>query len=210
MPIVTIRGQLGSGAPEIGKGVAELLHADYVDREIIAEVAARLQRDEQDVIAKEMPPSSLLGRIAEALDRGIPFGAGVEGAYLPAWEIPLDDRRYLQALESVVRELARSQSLVILGRGSQFVLKGYPHTLHALTVAPLKMRVKRLMEERKSNQEAAEREIARFDSGSREFIKRYFQAGWEDPIHYDLVVNTENLSFQAAASIIVHALSIKA
>jgi cytidylate kinase len=72
------------------------------------------------------------------------------------------------------------------------------------------MRVKRLMEERKSSRETAEREIARFDSGSREFIKRYFQAGWEDPIHYDLVLNTENLSFQAAASIIVHALSIKA
>lgn len=210
MPIVTIRGPLGSGAPEIGKGVAGLLHVDYVDREIIAEVAARLQRDEQDVDAKEMPPSSLLGRIAEALDRGIPFGAGVEGAYLPTWEIPLDDRRYLQALESVVRELARSQSLVIQGRGSQFFLKGHPHTLHVLTVAPSKMRVKRIMEERKSSQEAAEREIARFDSGSREFIKRHFQAGWEDPIHYDLVLNTENLSFQNAASIIVHALSIQA
>jgi len=210
MPIVTIRGQLGSGAAEIGRGVAELLHADYVDREIIAEVATRLQRDEQDVIAKEMPPSSLLGRIAEALDRGIPFGAGVEGAYLPAWEIPLEDRRYLQALESVIRELARSQSLVILGRGSQFILKGYPHSLHVFTVAPLKMRVKRIMEDRKCSQEAAEREIARFDSASREFIKRYFQGGWEDPIHYDLVLNTENLSFHGAASIIAHALSKKA
>jgi hypothetical protein len=209
MPIVTIRGQLGSGAPEIGRGVAELLHADYVDREIIAGVAARLQRNEQDVIAKEMPASSLLGRIAEALDRGIPFGAGVEGAYLPAWEIPLDDHRYLQALESVLRELARSQSLVILGRGSQFILKGYPHSLHVLTVAPLKMRMKRVMEERKSNEEAAEREIARFDGASREFIKRYFQAGWEDPMNYDLVLNTESLTFQAAASIMVHALSMK-
>ena len=209
MPIVTIRGQLGSGALEIGRGVAELLHADYVDREIIAGVAARLQRDEQDVIAKEMPASSLLGRIAEALDRGIPFGAGVEGAYLPAWEIPLDDRRYLQALESVIRELARSQSLVIRGRGSQFILKGYPHTLHVFTVAPVKMRVKRVMEERQSTEEAAEQEIARFDGASREFIKRHFQAGWEDPIHYDLVLNTENLSFQAAASIVVQALSIK-
>ena len=210
MPIVTIRGQLGSGAAEIGKKVAELLYADYVDREIIAEVAARLQRNEQDVIAKEMPPSSLLGRIAEALDRGIPFGAGVEGAYLPAWEIPLDDRRYLQALESVVRELARGQSLVILGRGSQFILKGYSNSLHVFTVAPLKVRVKRIMEEGKSSQEAAEREISRFDSASREFIKRYFQAGWEDPIQYDLVLNTENLRFQAAASIIVQAISLKA
>jgi hypothetical protein len=210
MPIVTIRGQLGSRAPEIGKKVAELLHADYVDREIIAEVAARLQRDEQDVIAKEMPPSGLLGRIAEALDRGIPFGAGIEGAYLPAWEIPLDDRRYRQALESVILELARSQSLVIRGRGSQFILKNHPHTLHVLTVAPLEVRLKRVMEERKIDEEAARREIAHFDNASREFIKRYYQAAWEDPVQYDLVVNTEYLSFEAAGSIIIQALSVKA
>jgi len=72
MPIVTIRGQLGSGAPEIGKAIAGFLHADYIDREIIAGVAARLQRQEHDVLAKEMPPSTLVGRIAEALDRGYP------------------------------------------------------------------------------------------------------------------------------------------
>ena len=67
MSLVTIRGQLGSGAPEIGREVAHKLHFDYVDREIIAEVAARLQREERDVIAKEMPPGTLLGRILEAL-----------------------------------------------------------------------------------------------------------------------------------------------
>jgi Cytidylate kinase-like family len=67
MSLLTIRGQLGSGAPEIGRQVADVLHANYVDREIIAEVAARLHRQEKDVIAKEMPPSRLLGRIAAAL-----------------------------------------------------------------------------------------------------------------------------------------------
>ena len=36
MPVITIRGKLGSGAPEIGKLVAESLHIDYIDREIIA------------------------------------------------------------------------------------------------------------------------------------------------------------------------------
>ena len=48
MSIVTIRGQLGSGAPEIGRKIAGRLHTDYVDREIIADVAARLQRDERE------------------------------------------------------------------------------------------------------------------------------------------------------------------
>jgi len=82
--VVTIRGQLGSGAPEIGRQVADILHADYVDREIIAEVAARLHRQEREVIAKEMPPSSLLSWIAEALGHSHAFHDGFTDAYLPS------------------------------------------------------------------------------------------------------------------------------
>jgi cytidylate kinase len=209
MSIITIRGQLGAGASEIGRLVADKLHVDYVDREIIAEVAARLHRQEQDVIAKEMLPSGLLGRIAEALERSAPFGVGFEGAYLPAWQIPLDDSRYLQALESVVRELARSQSLVIQGRGSQFILRDYPGALHVQVVAPLEVRLKRAMQDLELDQEAAKQEIARFDNSNRRFVRRYFQAEVEDPVYYDLVINTGRLSFEAAASIVVDALPFK-
>jgi hypothetical protein len=42
MSIVTIRSHLGNRAPEIGKLVADKLHTDYIDREIIAEVAGWL------------------------------------------------------------------------------------------------------------------------------------------------------------------------
>jgi cytidylate kinase len=209
MSLLTIRGQLGSGAPEVGKQVADVLHANYVDREIIAEVATRLHRQEKDVIAKEMPPCSLLGRIAEALERAAPFGVGFEGAYLPAWEIPLNDTRYLQALKSVVRELARSHSLVIHGRGGQFILADHPQAFHVQVVAPLEVRVKRVMQDLKLDLEKAKQEIARFDNSSRQFVKRYFQAELEDPVYYDLVINTKTLSFQAAAAIVVDALSSK-
>ena len=205
MSVVTIRGQLGSGAPEIGKEAATRLHADYVDREIIAEVAARLHRQEQDVLAKEMPPSNLLGRIAEALEHSYGFDVGFEGAYLPSWQIPLNDTRYFQALETVVKELARKQSLVLRGRGSQFILKDFPGAVHILVVAPFKVRLKRVMENFQLNQEDAKREMERFDKSTREFIKRYFKAEMEDPVHYDVVINTERLSFQAAASLVVNA-----
>ena len=209
MTVVTIRGQLGSGAPEVGKQVADRLHADYVDREIIAEVAARLQRQEQEVIAKEMPPSSLLGRIAEALGSTYGFGEGFAGAYLPISQMPLDDTRYLQALEAVVRGLARREPLVISGRGSHFILKDYPGALHVLVVAPLEVRVNRLVQQRKLDPETAKLEIDHSDKSLREFIKRYFDAELEDPTHYDLVVNTDHFSFQAAASIVVDALALK-
>jgi cytidylate kinase len=207
MSLVTIRGQLGSGAPEIGRQVADKLHIDYVDREIIAEVAARVQRDEQDVIRKEMPPGTLMGRIAEALTSNY---AMVEpyygGAYLPPDLIPLGDTRYLAALESVVRGLAKEPSLVIRGRGSQFILKEYPGSLHALVVAPLELRVKRVMRDLRLDEEAARQEITRYDTSRHEFAKRYFQAELEDPLHYDLVINTGRLPFDAAASTIINAL----
>ncbi len=209
MAVVTIRGQMGSGAPEVGRLVAEKLHADYVDREIIAEVAARLHEQEQEVVAKEMPPSSLLGRIAEALRQSYAFDDGLAGAYLPIGQIPLDDTRYLQALKSVIRELVRTQPLVIMGRGSQFVLKGLPGALHVSVVAPLELRVKRVMEDLRVTQEAAKLEIARFDSSLREFIKRYFKAEPEDPLHYDLVINTDRFNFQTSASMVVDALSLR-
>ncbi len=209
MPLVTIRGQLGSGAPEIGKLIAEILHADYVDREVIAEVASRLHRQEQEVMEKEMPPSSLIDRIAEALQRSLPFGEGFEGAYLPAWQIPLDDIRYFQTLESVVKDLAQSPSIVIQGRGSQFILKNLPRALHVQVVAPLEIRVKRVMEDRKIETEAAKQEIHRFASSSRDYVKRFFRTELEDPVHYDLVINTGSLNYQDAASIALKALSCK-
>lgn len=209
MSLVTIRGQLGSGAPEAGRQIADRLQANYVDREIIADVAARLHREEREVIVKEMPPGSFLGRIVETLGNNWAFGDGMAGAYLPVGEIPLNNTSYLQALESVVRELARSQPLVILGRGSQFILKGYPGVLHVLAVAPLEVRVERVMRDHRLDQEATKQEILRYDNSLREFFKRYFKAEPEDPVYYDLVINTGRFSFQAAASIVVDALSFK-
>ena len=206
MPIITIRGQLGSGATEIGRHIADRLHVDYVDREIIAKVAAQLQREEEEVVTKEMPPGSLIGRIVEALGNS---GVDFQGAYVPFWQTPLGDTRYLQALQTVVRELARSESLVIQGRGSQFILKDHPGAFHVLIVAPIEVRVKRVMKDFKLTQEAAKREIANYDSSRREFIKRYFKAEREDPELYNLIVNTEHFTFQAAASIVLDALPLK-
>lgn len=115
----------------------------------------------------------------------------------------------MAGLQSIVKELATSGSIVIRGRGSQFILKDYPGAFHVLVVAPLEMRVKRVMEDTKIDEENAKKEIARSDNSHRTFIKRYFKAELEDPVNYDLVMNTQRLTFEAAASIVVGAVPIK-
>ncbi len=204
---------MGSGAPEIGRLIAEEMHIDYVDREIIARVAELLSRRERDVIAKEMPPGSFLGRIVEAFERNPPgssdFGGMMIGAYPPNWERPVEDARYLEGLQSIVKELAKSKSIVIRGRGSQFILKNYPNSFHILTVAPIELRIKRIKEEKNLDEATAKKEIENFDSSRREFIKRYFKTELENPVNYDIVINTEHFSLEAAASIVINALASK-
>jgi cytidylate kinase len=217
MSVITIRGNLGSGAPEIGKLVAGKFHFDYVDREIIDKVAELLQGKKHDIEMKEMPPGSLSSRIGEALRRAYPTTRKVgllprweyEDVSLPTWEKPLDDAHYFAGLQSVIRDLAQSSSIVIRGRGSQFILKDYPGTLRVLIVAPLQMRVKRVAESSKSDERNAKKEIENYDSSRREFIKKYFHAALENPLDFDLVINTELVTFEDAAVIIANALPLK-
>jgi cytidylate kinase len=213
MPVITIRGQMGSGAPEIGKMLAKRLNIDYIDREIIAEVAASLKRRPIDVAKKETPPVNLIERIGEALSYSYPIATSPESThvpvYVPVWEVPIDDQRYFKSLELVIKKLAENQSIVIRGRGSQFILKDLPEAFHVLTVASPEVRVRRIMESLELSEADAQKEINRSDNSHREFIKRYFKRDLEDPVNYDLVVNTSIINFEVATAIIDGALQLK-
>jgi len=208
MSVVTIRGQLGSGAPEIGKLVAKQLKFEYVDREIMSNVADKINWPVDKVSGKEMPPGTLFGRIIEALGKGYTVSASASSAntfssaYMHDWELPLSDDTYKKGLESVVLELAREQAIVIRGRGSQFILKDFPNSFHFLVVAPFDLRTKRVMESNNLIEDNARKEIEQFDSSRREFTKRYFNANLEDPVNYDLVLNTKIISYEEASTII--------
>ena len=210
MPIITVRGQSGSGAPEIGKLVASKLHIDYVDREIIAEVANRLRWSAEGVEKKETPPGTFLSKIADALGHSYAPPSTYPTMYLPVWEIPLDDQSYLIGLNSVINELAAGNSIVMRGRGSQFILKDHPEATHVLLTASFEVRLNRVMESMELGEEAAKKEIERNDSSRREFVKRYFRAEIENPLNYHIVINTDKISYEIASSIIIDTVNLKA
>ena len=209
MPVVTIRGQYSSDAPEIGEQIARELGIDYMDQKIIADVAQRLRTSNQRIAEKEMPPSTLLGRIAEAIRSNYVFDSGYLDMYLPLGEMPLDDKNYLAGLTNVITEMAKSGNIVIRGRGGQFILKDFPGAFHIMIVTPLEKRIRRVMTESQVDEKAARDEIKRHDSSLREFIKRYFRAENDDPQHYDLVISTAHFSIDAAVQVALGALRLK-
>jgi cytidylate kinase len=60
-------------------------------------------------------------------------------------------------------------------------------------VAPISVRVQRVMEHRWLRQEPAKKLIAESDGQRRRFYQDYFGADWSDPLEYHLTVNTGRL-----------------
>jgi hypothetical protein len=209
MPVITIRGLTGSGAHEIGHRIAGLIGGDYVDREVIAEVAELLKRPQEQVEAKEKIPARLFQKIVDPLRRVLSRSGRIESAYTRTVDGPLNDADYISALEAVVRDLALELNMVIVGRGSQHILRNNRSVLHVFVVAPIEDRLNKVMAEMGIERQEALRHIEETDASRRAFVERFFHKGVEDPLLYDLVINTRYITLEAAARLVVSAAAEK-
>jgi cytidylate kinase len=203
MPVVTIRGQMGSGVQDIGQEIARQLPGDYVDKEILESIAQLVGHPLDRVAEIERAPLKLVQRIKAVLEGAKARSGSLESAYSRTWKEPLDDAKYLDALESVIQDLALEGNIVLHGRGSQFILRNNPSAFHVLIVAPLPYRIKRVMNTLRLSEEDARERIEEYDESRKAFIQRFFERDIENPEYYDLVVNTEHLDHETVGHIIV-------
>lgn len=229
MPVITITGLIGSGAPEVGTEVSRQLGIDYVDRLILAE-AARKMGTTVAVLAErtERPPRlsdrvagfvrTVLERSALAGGGGDPyFGGGMDALLVREYrdfppentetsqEGVLTDSTLLEVTSSVIREIAQSGNVVIAGRGANIILRDQPGVLHVGLVSSLEERIKRIMEREELGQEEAERFVAENDRARQAYFHRFFRVQAEDPRHYHLVLNTDWLRIPRSAEVIIAA-----
>jgi hypothetical protein len=109
---------------------------------------------------------------------------------------------FVHRLGKVVVLAAQHESLVFVGRGTQFILPREAG-LAARIIAPKKYRVHRIMERRRCSRRDAEQFIDETDKGRADFVQRYFHHDVTDPHLYGLVINLEHISRNAAANLIV-------
>lgn len=231
MPVVTLSGTMGSGAREVGLRVAEILGSDYVDQQIMVDAARRLgvstetvaERDERCLGFRE----KMAHMLRSFLERSAVAGAGDPmmgsgglevllgrsytdlGAEAGSAEQELDDSLYAKTITTIIEELSRRENIVILGRGSQIILRDLPHALHALTLAPLELRIERYAEREGITSEEACKRVHELDGGRLDFHRKFFKVDANDPSLYDLVIDTGRLSYPAAAEVIALAARAK-
>jgi len=107
----------------------------------------------------------------------------------------------------VIATIGKHGKAVIVGRGANFVLPP-ERRFRVRIVAPLELRVQKVALDSDIPVDEAKRRVLRTDSDRSAFVRKYFNADISDPINYDLVINTEILSVNAATDILCSTLGL--
>jgi hypothetical protein len=191
--------------------LATRLKADFLDSAIIDEVARRLQLPKEEVEAEDEQPGSLLARLLVALGTAStePLIPAETAAWTPPNAAPTFDTRkaVLQITQHVIQEAARAGNVVIVGRGGAYILSKDPNALHVFLRAREDVRVKTIMERfNMSSEDEARKRLKQSDENWTSYIRQVYGHDRVHPGHYDMVLDTGRLGYDATCEVVIAAL----
>jgi len=178
MSIVAMSETVGSLGDEIGRAVAGTLGYEFADREIITNAAARFGEGVLELrhAAEEKP--TLWERFAET------------------------QRRYRAYIEATIFELAARDNTILVGRSAPVILADAPHTLRVRVDAPERLRAERVAQREGLTPAAALDYLRSTDRERAARVRFFYGVPLEEPLLYDLVLDTERLGVPQCAAIV--------
>ena len=209
--VVTIARQCGSGGSEIGRILAQRTGLHYLDHEIIDEVARRSGVTVEQVEDQDEQTAGPLGYMLEALNTNTPFNLNYSKILQhqkPSTQTQSHEQAYFYLTQRVVLEMASSGHVVIIGRGSQFLLRGLPRVMHVYVFAPLPRRIENVRTHFHLTRAQAIEFIERRDGETENYLRHYYNSNGTQSELYHLLINTGLFSFETAADLIAQALPL--
>jgi cytidylate kinase len=115
---------------------------------------------------------------------------------------------YLAGLHEILLTLGHQGDVVIVGRGAHYVLPSH-FGLRVRMVAPVEVRARRIANDEKLSLEAARVEVGKSDRERTEFARHHFGHNAADPLNHDVIINTDQLTVEAATEVVLTALQQK-
>lgn len=178
MAIITISRGTMSGGSDLALCLADALGYPSLSREVLVDAAAMLGVSEE----------ILHGKILKEVG---------------FWERFSDDRRlYVIALQSALAEQCLNGNLIYHGHVGHLLLKGLPCVLRVRLIAPLEVRIQKVMKRDNISHEAALNFINTQDKNRVEWCRFVYDVDWGDPSGYDMVLNLEHIAIHEACGIL--------
>lgn len=180
MPLITISRGVGCGGMVIAKIAADALAVELFDDH-------KLQQEAISMGIRPDEVKELKGKSPGFFDR----------------LMSTKPQAYLNYMEALIYEVAKRGEGIIIGHGSQMLLRDFECALHVHIYASEKTRIDNLIQQRGLNKETARKLIRKGDHEQRSFMRYAFHMDWNDPSLYDLIINTEQIGLDLAAKLIV-------
>lgn len=187
--VITIARQYGSGGKTVGEMLAEDLGIHYYDKELM-----KLASDDSGinealfVKADEKVKSSLLFRVAKNV---------YQGELIPPESDDFTSNDNLFNYQAkIIKELAKQESCVIIGRCADFVLRDYDNVLSVFVHAPEDFCLEQAAKKHSMSTRELEKYIARTDKRRAEYYKYHTGREWTDARNYDLCLDSSKLGFE--------------
>jgi len=189
--IITISREFGSGGRELGKRLADILHYDYYDSEIISAIAKRGSLDAHYV------ENTLNSH--EWKDFPITFRSTLRSpAYMQSGQIHL-----LLEQKRVIEEIAAlGKDCVIIGRNADILLAQY-QPFNIFVCAETEAKLRRCVERASKEENLSERELLRkmrqIDKVRAQIRTILSGSEWGQRAAYHLTVNTTDWNIKQLA-----------
>jgi cytidylate kinase len=178
MSIVTIAHSAYSNGGTIASGVAGRLGYRCVDREVLIEASNRYGIPE--------------AKYTEVLE--------AKGHWWERWHESL--RLYRITLQAAMCEMAQGDKLVYHGRAGQQLLPNIRHVFRVMIVAPMDYRIGQLRTQRNLDPESARQYLQELDKVRGRRFRALFNEDWQDPVGYDVVLNSGRIPADSAVTVI--------
>jgi cytidylate kinase len=182
MSVVAISESMGSLGVEIGRTLAAWLGHEFAERDIIAKAADRFGEDVARLThaAEERP--TLIERFSAS------------------------HRRFADYVQATVYEMAARDNMVLAGLASTIILAAAPHTLRVRVTAAEPRRAGRVAQALGLTPAAARDRVRESDRERAGRVRFLYHVDWDDPLVYDLVINTDRIGAEEGARLAQRAL----
>ena len=183
--VLTISHQYGSGGSRIARELGRRLGWSVWEKEIVRKIASQYKVAEEYVEAKDERVDSFIERMVGLFGMG-----GFESTYEippPLW---LTDAQLARMTRTIIEEVAKEGNAIIVGRGGNLVLANHPRALHVFLLAPLEVRISRVMQAEGLSHSDAERRISGMDKLRTDYVHTFYHTSWNDLTQYHLVVDS--------------------
>lgn len=175
--VITISREYGSGGHYVGELLAKRMGLNFYDKNLI------------NLISKK---SGLSKEYVEENSQKLASFKYIDNN---------DDRIFISE-EKVIKDLAKKESCVIVGRCADYILKDNKDTIKVFLYSSSQDKVKRAVKYYNLEEDKALKEINKINSERAKHYKYYTNRDWYDFANYDIALNVDYLGVEKTAELL--------